>query len=865
MWASPDTLPLEGWLAREVDRHAATIGGVPRLLSPAEEWLLWRQCTAAATEGLELVNRASLAESLRRASGLAAELGIDLRTVREPPGTEAALLVDVHRAVRERCTELGAALLPDALSLLPCVGDQRPVIFAGFLVSSPRLRSLATARAQHGHETLQLPPPDRPASGPARVVRPADATEELERIAGWCCQYLKAQPDGRILIVLPGSAGRRERLATLIRQGIDPRGWLATHAAQEQVDWVGEIEAAAPVSLEGGQPLASLSAVAHALAGLTLLTGEPLAVETLAEWLRAPWWAEPDPAARARLELLLRERGRLQLDLPALLALLRRAPAASAEPARVIATRLEQAERSLGSDSATPREWSERFRAALDVLAWPGAPRQRGSAEQQTLVRFYELLDELGQLAAAAGNMTREVAMQWLTELATRTPYRPADDDAPVTISGAYADPIVEYDAVWVAGLNAETFPQPVAPDAFLPLAAQAAAGSPAATAAGRLEEARALIGGWRAAAGELVLSAPARAGDIELLPSPLLEEWRAAIEPATEERGSVWLPARLHRSGRLVKWRDDTGVPWSPGLPLPSGTRSLELQNHCPFRAYAELRLGSTELDVPEPGIAPEVRGQLLHAILQKLWDRLGDSRALTALSPEALDEVLLESIDRAVAELESHGEESLAGPALVRECRRTARLLRKLLATERARAPFRVQHTEYGARLRLGEQELKLRIDRVDALEGGGLAILDYKSGRRATSDWYGERPSHPQLLAYLAAVGEAVVALATVNVTAKEVRFEGIAASARLLPKVAGVKAQEGQAEEAWPLRVREWRAVVERLARDFAAGHAPVDPKPRACDYCHVFSVCRVGDNIVVDEGAEDGAPETDDDE
>ena len=866
VWPSPDTLPLEGWLAREIERYAARSGGVPRLLSPAEEWLLWRQCTAAATEGLELVNRASLAESLRRASSLAAELGVDLRTVREPPGTEAALLAAVHRAVGERCRELGAALLPDALSLLPCVGDQRPVIFAGFLASSPRLRAIAGARAQHGHETLQPPPADGTASGPVRVVRPADATEELERIAGWCCQCLRAQPDGRILIVLPGSAGRRERLATLIRQGVDPRGWLATHAAQEQVDWVGEIEAASPAGLEGGQPLASLSAVAHALASLTLLTGEPLEVEARTEWLRAPWWAEPDPAARARLELWLRERGRLQLDLPTLLALLRRAPAAVGEPARMIATRLEQAESALGIGSATPREWSERFRAALDVLAWLGAPRQRGSAEQQTLVRLHELLDELGQLAAAAASMTRRLAMQWLTELAARTPYRPADDDAPVTISGAYADPIVQYDAVWVAGLNAETFPQPVAPDAFMPLAAQIAAGSPAATAAGRLEEARTLIAGWRAAAGELVLSAPVRAGDIELLPSPLLEQWRPAAEPAAAERGSVWLPARLHRAGRLVEWRDDTGVPWSPGLPLPSGTRSLELQNHCPFRAYAELRLGSTELDVPEPGIAADVRGQLLHAILQKLWDRLGDSRALAALSPEALEEVLSGCVDGAAAELESHGgEESLAGPALARECRRTARLVRKLLATERTRAPFRVEHTEYGSRLRLGDQELKLRIDRVDALESGGLAILDYKSGRRVSSDWYGQRPSHPQLLAYLAAVGDAVVALAAVNVTAKEVRFEGIAASGKLLPKVAGVKAPEGQAQDAWPLRVREWRAVVERLARDFAAGLAPVDPKPRACDYCHVSSVCRVGDDIVVDEGAADSAADMDDDE
>jgi probable DNA repair protein len=863
VWSSPDTLPLEGWLAREIERCAANRGGLPRLLSPAEEWLLWRQCTAEATDGLDLINRASLAEALRRASNLAAELGLDLRAIREPPGTEAALLVAVHRAVTERCKDLGAALLPDVLPLLPCVGDYRPVAFAGFLASSPRLRAIAGLRAQHGFETLQPAIGDSGALEPPRVARPSDAMDELERIAAWCRQRLRARADERILIVLPGSGGRRERLATLVRQAIDPRGWLATHAAQAQVDWIGEIEAASPVIIEGGQPLASLPMIAHALVSLRVLAAESLEIERLAQWLLSPAWAEPDPAARARLELWLRQRGRLQLDLPALLQLLRRAPAAVSEPARVLGARLERAMESLAAGSGTPREWSERFKAALEVLGWPGAPGQRASAEQQTLMRFHELLDELGQLSAAAPSMSRDLALQWLTELAAHTTYRPADDDAPVTISASYADPVVQYDAVWVAGLNAESLPQPVAPDPFVPLASQIAAGSPAASAAGRLEEARALIAAWRAAGAQLVLSAPARDGDIELLPSPLLQEWRSAAEPTVEERGSVWLPARLHRRERLVEWRDDVGVVWHQGQRLPAGTKSLELQNDCPFRAYAELRLGSVELDVAEPGIAPEARGQLLHAIMQKLWDRLGDSRALAALPPESLDELLASCIDGAVSELDPHGD-ALAGPALARERRRMARLVRKLLDLERTRAPFRVQRTEYETRLRLADQELRLRIDRLDALESGGLAILDYKTGRRMSGDWYGERPSHPQLLAYLAAVGEDVVAMAAIHVTAREVRFDGISATEKLLPKVTGVKGPQGQSEDAWQLRVPEWRAVVERLAGDFAAGRAAVDPMPRACDYCHVASICRVGDDVVVDEGAEDVALGMDDD-
>jgi probable DNA repair protein len=842
VWTSPDALPLEGWLTRAIERYASDNSRVPRVLSPAEEWLLWRQCTAEATGDLDLVNRASLAESLRRASGLAANLCIDPQTIREPAGTEAALWVAVHRAVMQRCHALGAAPVSAAVTTLPRLGDERRVAFAGFLAASPRLRSIVAARAQLDFETAPVPANDSVVSAPPHVVTPADEAEELEQIAAWCQQRLTAQADARLLILLPGSAGRRERLAALIRQAVDPR-----------------MESEFLLGIEGGQPLAASPMVAHALASLALLAGEASGLEGVLEWLRAPWWSTPSPAERAALDLWLRERGGLRLDLAALLAALRRAPAAIAAPARAIVTCLEQAVASVRSHSGTPREWSERFEEALRQMGWPGAGT-RGSAEQQTLLRFHELLEELGQLSTAVRTLTVDTAVQWLTEIASRTPYRPSDDDAAVTISPAYIDPVVQYDGVWVAGLNADSFPQPVAPDPFLPLAAQIAAAWPAATAAGRLQEARALVAAWRAAAAELVLSAPARAGDIELLPSPVLEEWRGSAPRSARIRNSVWLPARLHRRGLLTEWWDDVGVAWSPELPLPSGARSLELQNQCPFRAYAELRLGSVELGMPEPGIEPDTRGRLLHAALQRLWDQLGDSRALAALPPQALDELIGTCVENAAAALDGAGEESVPRPALVRECRRTARLIRKLLQTERGRAPFRVLHTEHASRLRLAGQELRLRIDRLDALASGGVAILDYKSGMRLSADWYGDRPSHPQLLVYLAAVGEDVVAMANVHVAAKEVRFDGIAAREELLPKVTSVKAVEGESQDPWQSRVRQWRGIVERLAGAFAGGQATVDPKPRACDFCHVAAVCRVGDSLMAvdDESLEDGA-------
>ena len=908
VWTTPAILPVEAWLAREVERLASTHRGsdLPRLLSPAEEWFLWRQCAAAATGDLELVNRGALAEALRRASAIAAEFAIDVRkfarqsraeeTVSsgaamqpgvsardvdaegttaqlglpdaedgarsrsaefsDEPGTEVALLAEVQLAVDERCRALGAAT---ATSLLPQLrwpdslgATDAPVVASGFLTLPPRLQSLVIP--ERGAPVDDLVEPS--------IVIAADELNELERIAEWCMEQVRRNPSVRVLIALPGAPGTRERLATLIRQAINPCAWLEARA--------GSADEAPTVVIEGGAPLARMPAVAHALATLSWLSGNAGDFEAVSGWLRAPYWRTPVAVPRARLDLWLRERERMQFNLRDLVGAFNAVPSTLAPAAREISALVNKAAVLLGQGAASPREWSERFRAALEVFGWPGE-RARDSSEQQTVVRFHELLDEFGQLASAARSISRGNAIQWFTELASHTPFRPADDDALVTISSVLAAPVVRYDAIWIAGLHAEVFPQPVQPDPFLPLAAQIAAGVPAASANGRLAEARALLASWRGSADKLVLSAPARAEDLDLLPSPLLAQWltTAGARSATVDQQAackgLWLPVRFHREGMLETLEDSVGVAWPTEKPLPSGTRSIELQNQCPFRAYAELRLGSTPLDAPEPGVAADLRGQLLHAALQKLWSRLRDSNGLAGCSYSTLEALIHRCVEEAANDTQrtapshrtrpspvSDAQGDLFGnpqysPSLTRECRRAERLIRTLCALERERAPFRVQSTELDSTLTLQGAHLRVRIDRVDALETGGRAILDYKSGRRATADWYGVRPSHPQLLAYLAALGEDVVAMATINVTAREVRFDGIANTSELLPKVKGVEGEFGaDPNDAWAARTEEWIALVEQLAAAFVAGRATVDPKPGACDYCHVASVCRISD-------------------
>lgn len=835
VWATPDVLPLDAWKAREIERRAAAGERLPRLLTPAEEWFLWREASAALSEDLGLAAPGPLAESLRRAYHLAQEYRLDISRLRDAAGSEARLLFAAHEAVTEKVRSLGAATATELAVSLSCLGGSRPLLAAGFTQPTPALSALLSSRAEHGCASTLRAQTAPPESHRMRAVLAADTSEELERIAQWCHRHVASKPDARLLVIMPGAPEARERLVTLIRQCIDPRSVLCGDRAGA--------DPAALVSLEGGLSLSRAPLVAHALRTLGWLSGG-CGFDEFSAWLTAPYGAIPE-TARAQLDLWLRERAPLEMSPRTLLNVLPSVPSALDAPARLMHAQVTAALRALGSGRASPRTWSERFHAALEALQWPGG-RVLSSDEEQTRARFKELLDDFGQLAGVAGQITRDEAVGALGEMAARTAFHPATGDAVVTVSSQLADPIVGYDGVWVAGLHADAWPQPVRCDPFLPLDQQIAAGIPAATSTGRAEEAKALMAAWNACARELVLSAPLRSEDVQLAASPLLAPYVAASE--TDESASpFWLPLRIRREEMTETLDDRVGTSWDITRAVPSGTRSIELQNLCPFRAYAELRLGSAEMEVPEPGVAADVRGRLLHKALEKLWRELRDLRGLQDRSDESLNALIADSVAQAAAEILGPTREDERPAADRRECRRAERLIRKLCDLERKRTPFTVRDTELERTVQLAGAQLRIRIDRVDLLDSGGLAILDYKSGRPVPADWYSERPSHPQLLAYLAAIGAETTALATISVTAREVRFDGVAAHANLLPKVRAVEAAPGQDNTAsWAHWQGEWLRRVEQLAADFVAGNAVVDPRPKACEYCHAVSICRISD-------------------
>jgi ATP-dependent helicase/nuclease subunit B len=804
------------WLDREAAAAARDHVRLPRVLGATEAWLLWRQCSLETAQGVGIDASDALIDALKRAFDLAADWFIPVDAIARGAQIECVWLARTMQAFTARCRDLHA--LPLA-QLTTCLDQARtgPVQLAGFSTMRPLQRDLIERWRAHGSEIALIATQGAPAR--ASIARTLDADDELASAVEWVQRRLLEDGRRRLLVVVPHLETVRPMLSSLFGR--------AQHT----------------FAIEGGERLTGAPLVRHALTSLRFALA-PLDFDVFSAWLRSPFWQRPDGADRARIDLWLRRELDVRVSWQDLLQRLASPPDALAEAATQWREHLERFAATFTGMTARANVWAERFLVALSALGFPG--KEHGAAPLESHVRMRETLNDLASLDVALGELTLSAAIGWLERLIDRASFAAAPPDPVVAISASAEDPIVRYDGIWVTDQRAERWPAAVWRDPFIPVHAQLAAGVPAASATGRLAEARALLARWRNGTDELVLSWPSSADECAQTRSVLVDGLEDAQGFAREDLRST--PARkVFAAAPPVEAFDDyQGEPWPAEAFLPGGSRSIEHQIRCEFRAYSELRLRAVRLDAPRPGLAPRERGRLVHRALELLWDELRDSARLRAIGAEALDRLIAQSIGRAAEELLAEDRSVSRERALRRERRRVHFVLAALCAVESRRPPFAVMERETRRTLEIAGTRLNVRIDRVDRLEDGQLALIDYKSGEPRAQAWFEARPEQAQLLVYLRAMQAPVAVLATAHLATGQVGFRGIADRAGRLPRVPGFTAANGMADpDAWTRQLAEWNRLVDAAARGFAEGRAVRDPARGACTHCHLHALCRIG--------------------
>lgn len=838
-WETPRVLPWPAWLAwlhRRL-RWGEGVGATPRLLSRTQARWVWE--AVLQESGLLPGNlpASALVKEVMQAWRLSAEYGI---AAGEP---ERALNDNTHAFAqwslryRQRLSHRGW-MDPDELPLhlaragprLGDLGSHVLVLSAGPLPGAWQalLDSLTAAGAIIEAEQLKAQP------GEPSLHGAENAEDEFRLAATWARDWLEAKPDARLAIVINNLDQCRRRVGQILAEELAPVAQLPGRLMP------------LPFHLSMGSRLAEVPLVSQALALLGWLAGSHH--YTVAGRVLRGKHLAPSPEVwlgRHVLDAAMREEGWMQ-----------------AEPARVLSL---QRQRSLGDEAmerllqaqgtagdGLPSAWAERFAQWLSLAGWPGFP-ELTSDDYQAREAWRDLLGEFSSLDPVVGTLEALAAVGKLAHLARERVFQPESADVPVQVLDPREAQGLRFDGAWVCGWHDEAWPQPVHPSPFLPLSEQRKLGLPGADAEQRYREAERVREQLTALAPECVFSWPGSEDGRPLRPSALVRH----LPPGRREVATA-PPYRLQMlQSRVLEPRPQPDVPAiSPDTLVAGGVRVLENQSACPFRAFAEHRLGARPLDSPRPGIDPRQRGLGMHRAMEHIWEQLRGRRDLLAMDGGSRQALVRESVSSGFAQVRANGEPACRARLLELERRRAEGLILRQLVAEERRSDFVVKEQESGRESEFGGLRFKVRPDRIDRVQDGREIVLDYKTGAADAAGWLRERLGSVQLPMYALSDPRQVRGAFFVSLRPGGACFLGMQADADLIPPdpdTARLVAWDGKRGYAsWEDMLLAWREKLGSLAAEFRDSVRRVDPAPGACEYCHLETLCRVADKRGVSE-------------
>jgi probable DNA repair protein len=832
VWRTLEVLPWQTWIEAQcqVERQAGVLRG--RLLRSEAAALVWQRIVADDPGDAGVVSPAGLARAAYRswrsmqtycipATALDEEATLETRSFARWVRRYTAWLTE-HRAIDP---DLAAAALSPGLVA-------RPLRLEGFEELTPLQTRLIERLRAGGVEIAIEPLPQR--RGALSRVECRDAAAEFDAAARWAAAWLDRDPAARLGIVVPDLEQRRAQVRRAIERVLLPAAGFTGGPLPESRAF--EIAEAPPLA-ERAIVVAALDLLRALHSGADAATGGRL--------LRNPWLrgAAAEGTERAMLDVWLRRHVAGEVSLARLSGLAARHGCPVLAQTLLAGVALARGE----TGRALPSVWSSRFFDRLVALGWPGEGLT--SFEHQTAERLRELIAGLAFADEITGPLDASDALALLRQQAEGVDFEPQEIEAPLLVIDPATSAGMSFDGLWLTGMEAADWPSAAAPDPFLPRAWQIRAGMPGSSPELAYERARRRFARLVQSADETVASVARFDDDAPVLASALLTGVaRRDVAPAWSHPS---LAAGIHAARPTLEVAVDARLPPPRTRPARGGARLLELQSACPFRAGAEYRLHARALEDPDPGLSPAERGKLVHGVLARLWQMLRDQAGLAALHPTALDDAVVAVIASELAHLR-RGASQLRAQLLDVEAQWLRERLHELFDAERARRPFAVLDLEAERSVALGALALSIKVDRVDRLEDGSLAIIDYKTGRDAsTGGWFGDRPRQPQLPLYLQAFGgKDVAALAYARVRTGESGYVGLARDVQAFGGIGTVGGDGPRGFDSWEQLLAFWRTRLSALADEYLSGDMRLAPDPAvACRHCHLATLCRIDDTAL----------------
>ena len=759
---------------------------------------VWREVAPDSTAAA----RPALLGLIMQAWELCRQYEISSRELADAAGSvDQTFFADWARRFYAHCTErdwLDPASAASAVAADLDAGLLRPagrLYVAGFTDPAPQLQKLLSSLEDCGVLAGRIAPSR--CGTVAERLDCATPDEEYRQAAAWAREQLERDRDALIGIVVPELAQCAARIRRHVLDAFDP-------------DWRGRDGAEFPVHIDSGRALTDCGLVHSALLILRLAAG-PLDFRDFGQLLRSPYLEghAEEAGARAGLDVRLRER-RLQRIDPVTRAWRDQVPVFAGNLERLLSAG------PLTHERREPAEWLGVFETLLEHMGW-NRGRAAGHDEDRQLQAWNNGLQDFARCGVVVGRIGFRRARQMLEETLQSLSVERMSSGGGVQILAPREAIDLEFDQLWVCGLTSAAWPPAPRPNPLVPAVLQRERGVTEADPDRFRDQSLQVFARLVDASQSAVASWPARDDDEPRVPSPVLD----ACAPRDETPLTDDYRQQIHASA-AIETRDDPAPPLDPREKALGGSQLLTLQSSCPARAFFELRLGARELSSPPFAIDARWRGTLTHKAAERLY------RALGADGPHGAEQGALdEAVQNAIAAtLDAHvpDRHPLAATLRRNERVRLERLLRDLVAQDRARPPFTIADLEEDRQVTIGPLQLGLRLDRVDRLADQRTVVFDYKTGREKNlSVWRGTRPEDPQLPLY-AATGNAD-GIGFIWISGADIKVAGLGAADLGVPGLAGTRDLQ---PEDWPQIVADWQATLAALAHEFAAGDCRINP-------------------------------------